>query len=159
MIQLNEVSNRTRMLATARVDVNGQVVTLDKETQRYLLHRWLEWTEKALAVRQQAEQTGVQGLEIMEVINPPAVEICYAKQTATKARLEGVDYIPLNGLKYNTHRGVLVFVGRNKKGIPYFKLKDAARDGWTNMRLEGVLSFRPLAPEALTAALALREAS
>ena len=67
-----------------------------------------------------------------------------------KPRVAGRDYVADPALVPNAHEGMMTRAEVNKRGIPYFYLKDGARapedepHGHTNISVAGILSFRVL---------------
>jgi hypothetical protein len=95
------------------------------------------------------------------------VSMTYNKQTKTKARLAGEDYVAMPGVSHEAQTGTLSVHSRvdnkanRRKGVVgqiYLKIKSVTRAngvesfGYTNVRPEGITGFVVLGVQAITPA-------
>ena len=99
------------------------------------------------------------------------VSLTYRKQTKTRARIAGEDYVSMPGVSYESQTGTLSVhrkvdnPANRRKGVVgevYLKIKSVTRAdgvesfGWTNVRPEGITAFvvlgtKLIAPEGAKA--------
>ena len=93
------------------------------------------------------------------------VSMTYTKQTKTRARMAGEDYVAMPGVSYEAQTGTLMVHRRvdnkanRRKGVVgqvYFKIKSTTRAdgeqafGYTNVRPEGITAFVVLGVQPIT---------
>jgi hypothetical protein len=125
MIDLNEIERRTAGLE----DVPGVATAAQQRTM----------LAGVLGIVGVAQGTGLP-------VTVAPVSVTYRKVTKAPPRLPGRDFAARPAAVAVAHEGPVVFVGRNRAGVPYFRLVDANRDrgdreGFTCVRLEGLRTF------------------
>lgn len=101
---------------------------------------------------------------VMSGMGEVTVSMTYTKQTDTKPRIAGEDYVGMPGVSMESQTGTLMVHRRvnnkanQRKGVVgqvYFKIKSITRAdgaqafGYTNVRPEGITAFAVLGVKAL----------
>jgi hypothetical protein len=102
---------------------------------------------------------------VLEGLAEVTVSMTYRKQTNTRARIAGEDYVAMPGVSMEAQTGTLIVHRRvdnpanRRKGVVgevYFKIKSVTRAdgveafGYTNVRPEGITGFVVLGMKAIT---------
>ncbi len=87
------------------------------------------------------------GLDLMRMFSvTPNVTVKYKTVTDGRRRIGGRDYKRSPGISMETHYGPLTTAWRAKNGGLLILISDAARQGWTACRLEGLVEITPGLP-------------